>query len=222
MSIFPCHLSSRLLKGKTPLNGWKSRKLEAACVEADAALHEWKAELFGRACGVVLEIGAGSGLNRKYLQRAQGYVALEPGVRSCDHLKSIADAVLCSSAESIPLPSASVDSVICSMALCSVKNLFRTLDEIYRVLRPNGSCLLIEHVGAPNGTWLRACQWLFRPVCQYLDFGCQPDRDTRSTLNATDFVISDLKEFQLELRSPLIRNWIVATLEKPHVSHTKT
>jgi ubiquinone/menaquinone biosynthesis C-methylase UbiE len=42
----------------------------------------------------------------------------------------------------IPLPSTSVDAVICKSALEHVKNPFKAADEIYRILKPGGKCFV--------------------------------------------------------------------------------
>lgn len=210
--------SGFFLRSFASINLWMRQKLEDSCLEADAALHSWKSELFGNAYGVVLEIGAGSGINRKYLGRAVTYLALEPERKAYLHLNAVADAAFCAHAESVPLPAESVDCVICSMALCSVTDLSLTLNEVHRVLRPAGRFFLIEHVGAPKATALRALQRLFRPACQCLEQGCRPDSDTAQVLRSSRLMIEDLTEFQLKLKGPLIRDWIAATLTKPNVS----
>ena len=218
MSAPILQLSGFFPRAFTPLNLWIWQKLEDSCLEADAALHSWKARLFGNARGVVLEIGAGTGINRKYLGYPVTYLGLEPEPNAYLQLNAIADTAFCAVAESIPLPAESVDCIVCSMTLCSVKDLSLTLNEVYRVLRPDGRFLLIEHVGAPKATWLRSFQRLFRPACQCLDRGCRPDRDTAEALRSCRLVMEDFTEFQLKLRGPLIRDWITACLIKPEAS----
>lgn len=214
MNALSCHSSNCFGRADTPLNNWSLRKLENACLSADDALHARKAALFAHANGVVLEIGAAVGVNRKYVSHAERYLALEPERGFCDRLNAIADAVLCARVESIPLPAESVETVVCSMTLCSVRDLSAALDEVCRVLRPNGRFLVIEHVGAPRGTFLRFCQRVFRPVCQCLDRGCRPDRNTSEALHSCGLRMADYTKFQLKLKTPLIRDWIAASLVK--------
>lgn len=47
-------------------------------------------------------------------------------------------------AESIPLPSASFDSIVCTQVLGDVYNLSKAFDEFYRVLRPGGVAIITE------------------------------------------------------------------------------
>ncbi len=76
--------------------------------------------------------------------------------------------------ESLPFEDASVDAVVGSVVLCSVQSVQQTLTEFKRVLKPNGSLRLMEHVRSEhwpagflmdlsNPMWLRinkvGCNW---------------------------------------------------------------
>lgn len=218
MNALAQHVSSFFQDAFIPLHSWTRQKLEDSCLEADVALHSWKTGLFGKSRGVVLEIGAGSGINRKYFGHSVTYLALEPERIAFQQVNAVAEAAYWAVAESIPLPDESVDCVICSMSLCSVKDLSLTLDEVHRVLRPNGRLLVIEHIGAPKGSWMHFFQRLFRPVCQHIEGGCCPDRDTTKALRSSRLVMEDFMEFQLKLKGPLIHDWVAASLVKADAS----
>jgi ubiquinone/menaquinone biosynthesis C-methylase UbiE len=93
----------------------------------------------------VLDLGAGTGkLTRQLVALGADVVAVEPG----DAMRAVLERVvpeaeaLAGSAESIPLPDASVDVVTAAQAF----HWFRAgeaLAEIHRVLRPGGGCALI-------------------------------------------------------------------------------
>jgi ubiquinone/menaquinone biosynthesis C-methylase UbiE len=102
------------------------------------------------------------------------------------------------SAESLPFPDASFDSVASTLTLCSVRNPALALDEIRRVLRPGGQLLFLEHVAAAAGSRLRRRQRLLRPIFRCL-VGCTPDRDTGSLLRAARFSTVEMEEFELSL-----------------------
>ena len=55
-----------------------------------------------------------------------------------------------SSAESIDLPTSSVDSVVCTFSLCSIPNPQKALKEIYRILKPGGKYYFCEHGLSPD------------------------------------------------------------------------
>ena len=61
-------------------------------------------------------------------------------------------------AESLPLASSSVDTVVSTLVLCTVPDADAALAEIVRVLRPGGRLLFLEHVHAPEGSALRRWQ----------------------------------------------------------------
>lgn len=214
-SLSPRSLAShrRLL---APVQSWLSQRLDSSYELTDLALSSWKVCLFSEAHGVVLEIGAGAGINRKYLRNATAYLALEPRPAACQQLAAIGERALCARAEHVPLASASVDCVVCSTTLCSVGDPGTALAEVVRVLRPGGHFFVIEHVCARRRTWLRAWQRLLSPASQRLERGCRPDRDTGAALRASRLVMDECREFQMRLRAPLIRDWIVASLVKPH------
>lgn len=184
-----------------------------ACVEMDKLLSKQKNKFFKYAKGKVLEIGAGTGLNRKYI-KSKCYLALEPRVDFHNKLKKITSKIIHASAEKIPLPSQSVDSVICSMTLCSVKDINQVLSEVYRVLKPKGEFIILEHVAAPTGTWLHFWQKLLKPVFKIFDNGCQIDRDIAKAIHNSKFHLLSWEEFDLTIRCPFVRNWFVARLVK--------
>jgi len=53
-------------------------------------------------------------------------------------------------AQALPFADASFDTVVCTLALCTIPNDRRAIAEAYRVLRPGGRLLLLEHVRSPH------------------------------------------------------------------------
>ncbi|MCF4120733.1 methyltransferase domain-containing protein [Antribacter sp. KLBMP9083] len=66
-------------------------------------------------------------------------------------------------AEHLPFPDASFDTVVCSLALCSIPDPAAAVAEMRRVLVPGGRLLLLDHVAS---TWppVLAVQWLVEQV----------------------------------------------------------
>ena len=159
----------------------------------DAAIGATKQALFGRLAGTVLEIGPGSGANLPYFGRDVRWIGIEPNPHARRRLADRAAAVglqaqvLDGVAERIPLPDASVDAVACSLVLCTVADPAAALQEVRRVLKPGGRFAFIEHVAAPQGSWLRRAQRVMRGPQALLGDGCRPDRDTRAALDAAGF-----------------------------------
>ncbi len=160
-----------------------------------------KRVLFSTLQGRVLEIGAGTGLNRIYFPAGVEWIPLEPEV--AHHPKILSRqrdvSILTASAEAIPLSDASVDAVISSLVLCSVGEPGRVLREILRVLKPGGCLVFLEHVAAPSGTLLAWIQTVVQPVWTWLTGGCHPDRDTGQLLRQAGFARVEWEELRLPL-----------------------
>ena len=51
-------------------------------------------------------------------------------------------------AQALPFPDASFDTVVCTLGLCGFPDDRAAIAEMHRVLRPNGTVLLLDHVGS--------------------------------------------------------------------------
>ena len=153
-----------------------------------------------RADGVVLEVGAGSGLNRPFIdtRRVNQWIALEPSAKLRSRLRArtsdspVDVEILEGIAENLPLASASVDSVVMTYTLCSVHNPALALAEIHRVLKPGGRVFFSEHGLAPDGD-VRRLQRLANPAWKTLACGCRLDRDVQAAIEPTPFETSDVQ-----------------------------
>lgn len=117
-----------------------------------ASLMDKRRELLLPVAGDVLEIGFGTGINLPFYQNVEKLYALEPNQ---DIFKLASSRIfesnlelqhLQASAEHIPLADQSIDHVVSTWTLCSVQRLDQVLKEIKRVLKPNGTLHLVEHV----------------------------------------------------------------------------
>jgi ubiquinone/menaquinone biosynthesis C-methylase UbiE len=141
-----------------------------------------RAALLSRARGTVLEIGAGTGLNvAHYPDSVSRVVLTEPVPPMARRLRArvagragfeVAEAP----ADDLPVESASVDTVVSTLVLCTVADVDAALAEVARVLKPDGALLFNEHVhasGTPLGRWQRR---LAGPWAAFAA-GCRCDRD---------------------------------------------
>lgn len=153
--------------------------------------------------GVVVEVGAGHGLNfALYPQEVSEVIAIEPEpTLRTEAEEAAADApvrvrVLAGVADELPLPDASVDAVVTSLVLCSVPDQGRALAEITRVLRPGGELRFYEHV-IPNCQPKRLLlQALDRSrVFPAVNGGCHPARDTTEAIMRAGFEIEEIERF---------------------------
>lgn len=183
----------------------------------EGMVREHKERLFPLASGSVLEIGAGIGPNLRYLPPVAEYVACEPNAYMHGRLRDemarygIAGSIDPRPAEQLlrDTPESAVDTVICTLVLCSVARPEELLADILRVLKPGGRLLLLEHVAAPRGSALRVCQHLLSPLFRCFADGCRPYRDTLRTLHETGFSRIYAEEFHLPLGpvAPHICGW---------------
>lgn len=144
------------------------------------------------ASGRVLEIGLGSGLNIPfYTDRVEHLFGLEPSSVLCAKAEELAAEaafsvdILRASAEAIPLGRDEIDTVVSSWTLCSVPGIEMTLQEIRRVLRPDGKFIFIEHGRAPD-PGVRRWQDRLEPLSVPL-LGCRLNRAMDVLLEAAGF-----------------------------------
>ncbi len=157
----------------------------------------WRRLVLPSVRGDVLDVGAGDGSSSSSLPRSVRLTALEPRAGSVRRLRRWVEGrpgarVVQARAEAMPLPDRSVDAAVCCVALCSVDDQDRALAEIHRVLRPGGRLVVLEHVAAARGTWLRAGQRLVAPCSRALDRGCDPARDTEAALARSPLLVDQL------------------------------
>lgn len=161
-----------------------------------AGMRHRRHTLLACARGRVVEIGAGTGLNITHYPDDISELVLtepEPGMRERLALRlrrnQCAARIVDARAERLPLVDASVDTVVSTLALCTVDDPEGALREIARVLRPDGQLLFIEHIRA-SSRLLAACQnVLFRPWRSF-GGGCHCNRQTVELMRACGFAVT--------------------------------
>jgi ubiquinone/menaquinone biosynthesis C-methylase UbiE len=128
-----------------------------------------RAWVCAQATGTTLEVGVGTGLNLTFYSAEVTLtgVDLSPAMLAVarDRAADFGRAVTLreGNAEHLSFPDGSFDTVVCTLALCSIPDDRAAIVETFRVLRPGGRLLLLDHVAAPNRL-LRAGQRLFEVV----------------------------------------------------------
>lgn len=161
-------------------------------------------ELLAYAHGDVLEIGFGTGLNLPhYPEQVRRITTVDPN-RAMHRLAQqrirqtaiqVDQRVL--SGEHLPFDDRSFDCVVSTFTLCSIDDVSQALGEAYRVLRPGGRFLFLEHGLSPDsgvGKWQRRLNWLEMRLAE----GCRLDRNIPGLVAALPFSSIEIDEFYLD------------------------
>lgn len=112
-------------------------------------IHKYKANV--RRDLIVLEVGAGSAANLEFLPPNCKLTCLDPNPHFEGYIKEnlgktdtvVSAEIVRGYAENIPLESNKFDVVICTLVLCCVTNVEKSLAEIKRVMKPVGTYVAI-------------------------------------------------------------------------------
>ena len=123
-------------------------------------LHAYRRRTTGAASGLVLEIGAGSGLNLPLYGSAVDHVcAIDPSAELLGFARNrtadvpIPVSLVRGSAEQIPFASAVFDAIVTTWTLCSIPNPVAPLIAMRRGLKPGANAVFVEHGLSPE-SWV--------------------------------------------------------------------
>jgi SAM-dependent methyltransferase len=184
--------------------------------ESEAAgLAAKRREFLAPAYGRTLELGAGTGLNLPYYPSAvTELVVSEPYPHMITKLSEQVRAcrpeahMLAASAEALPVPDDSFDTVAAAMILCTVPDPNAVLAEIDRVLTPGGQYLFLEHIRNPDPAIARR-QDLIQPAWYLFGRGCHCNRPTLQTIGASSLVIESLKEDKIPRSFSIVEAMVI-------------
>lgn len=184
------------------------------------SMMDGRAELLGKVRGEVLEIGFGTGLNLPFYQEVDQVYALEPN-RDVYQLaqKRVYDAPfhvqhIQASAEKLPFADHSVENIVSTWTMCSIANLDKAIQEIYRVLKPQGTLHLIEHVQYHDNNTLKKLQDILTPIQKVIADGCHLNRNIELELLNANFKFSEKYYFDAEDLPKIGRRMFMARAHK--------
>jgi ubiquinone/menaquinone biosynthesis C-methylase UbiE len=165
---------------------------------------KYRRDLLARAHGDVLEIGLGTGLNLPhYSSVVRKLTTVDPNVgmnrlaqgRIKETNIEIDQRLM--SGENLPFEDNAFDCVVSTFTLCSIDDVGQAVREVYRVLKPGGIFLFLEHGLSPEPgvqKWQRRLNWLEMRLAD----GCHLDRNMRALVTAQPFTSVKIDEFYIE------------------------
>jgi ubiquinone/menaquinone biosynthesis C-methylase UbiE len=148
--------------------------------------------------GEILEIGFGTGLNLPYypsnvkkIHTLDVNAGMNPLAFKHMQASSIQVDYHIGDARDLPFPDSFFDTAVSTWTLCSIKEVEKALKEIYRVLKPDGKFLFVEHGISPEAS-IRKWQHLLTPVQKIMADGCHVNRNIEALIQAAGFRFDSL------------------------------
>lgn len=152
-----------------------------------SVFREARKRLLGRAAGLVLDLGAGTGANAEYFEApVLSVIAIDRDERMLIQSKARPSAAVpihmaVADAEALPFSSGVFDTVVACLVLCTTPRPDIALAELVRVLAPGGRALFLEHVRSTSAI-IGMAQDLANPVNRLVAGGCNLNRRTESSI----------------------------------------
>ncbi len=161
-------------------------------------------ETVKNAKGIGLEIGFGSGLNLPFYQKIKKLYTIDNSVElnkiTKDKIENVKFPIenIIGNAEELPFENNTFDFVVSTWSLCSINNSAKALQEIKRVLKPNGIFYFIEH-GKNKNKFMQKIQSILTPFSKALAGNCHLNIDIESIIIAAGFSQNKIKTKKFKL-----------------------
>ncbi len=186
----------------------------------------YRSQVVPQACGTVLEIGIGSGLNLPfYGASVERLYGLDPSGELLEMARKKANAIvfpvdfLACPSEEISLDDGSVDTVVTTWTLCTIPDPVKALKEMRRVLKPGGTLLFAEHGLAPEARVQGWQQWL-NPLWSRITGGCNLNRKMDELIQASGFRLVEIKMEYAE--GPRAMSYVYSGRAQPSIIDSMT
>ncbi|KAM3877568.1 thiol S-methyltransferase TMT1A-like [Diretmus argenteus] len=166
----------------------------------------------------LLEIGCGSGANFNFYPDGCTVICTDPNPHFQKYLHRSMEAskhltyeefLVVSGEDMKEVRDESVDVVVCTLVLCSVRDVQLVLKEARRVLRTGGAFYFMEHVVSDPSSWIYFFQHVLQPMWYYLGDGCMITRETWKDLEAAGFSELHLQHIEAAQVTLMIRPHIM-------------
>lgn len=159
-------------------------------------LNKMRKNTIPQAQGNVLEIGFGTGANVAMYQEQKIDSLFAIDIRLTEHIKNKFKNkvyLIEAGAEALPFKDNSFDSIVTTIALCSVEDIDKSIEEIKRVLKNGGEYLFVEHVLPKNKLLVKLFHKYNKLWSSHMG-GCNINRETLTKLKEHGFEIKELHE----------------------------
>lgn len=183
------------------------------CACSSSPIMKQREKIVPKAEGKVLELGIGMGLNLRYYdpKKVSSVTGVDPSPElrdialSAEHDPKLKVQVEDGTAEALPFPDKSFDTVVCTFTLCSVCTPRAALAEAKRVLKPGGRFLFCEHGLSPE-PGLAKWQRRIEPIWKRIAGGCHLTRPVTSAIEAAGFRVESRDQMYVP-KTPKIAAW---------------
>lgn len=176
--------------------------INLACKQS--SLTKQREKVIPLAEGNVLEVGVGTGLNLPIYNGSKIHklTAIDPSEETWVKRKvdvsqlSYDFEFIKASAEALPFPDNSFDSIVITYSLCTIPNPTKALKEMSRVLKKEGNLIFCEHGAAPDIN-VRATQDMINPIWKPFSGGCNLNRNISDIIESSGFKFQKLEKMYI-------------------------
>lgn len=186
-----------------PKNGYNKWAKFYDYIENKMPIGKFKKEAVSHLRGKVLEVGIGSGANLKFYSKDVEVIGLDFSKEMLSlaekkieklNLKNITLVEM--NIEDIQFPNNSFDSVLSTCVFCTVPNPKKGLEEVYRVLKPGGYGVFLEHMKSKN-SFINFFLWIFNFLTINI-LGTSLLRETEKTIRMIGFKEVKVKNLMMK------------------------
>lgn len=169
-------------------------------LEYTTSLAMQRSSLVQKCTGRTLEIGAGTGRNLPFYAAGVELTCLDNDEKllrksrdKCGGPSSVK--YLCGDATNLPFENESFDTVLATLVFCSIDRPEKAIAESARVLKSNGTLLIMEHVRPSPSAILSIIADTLTPFWKRIAGGCHLNRNPRPHIEAAGFQIEKESRF---------------------------
>lgn len=183
--------------------GYNKRAKLYDLIEGKMPMGKFKKEAVSHLKGRVLEVGIGSGANLKLYPKELQVIGLDFSKEMLklakikkDRLKLNNITLVEMDIEKIDFPDNYFDSVLSTCVFCTVPNPKKGLEEVYRVLKPGGQGVFLEHMKSSNKL-INIILWIFNNLTIRL-LGTSLLRETEKSIREIGFKKIKVKNLMMK------------------------